>query len=34
MEGFPAMKLYLWDDQSWWRPSVSGIQFVPNMHDA
>jgi monoamine oxidase len=31
VEGFPAMKLYLWYDQPWWRPSVSGIRSVTDL---
>lgn len=31
VEGFPAMKLYLWYDQPWWRPSVSGIRTVTDL---
>jgi monoamine oxidase len=26
VRGFPAMKLYLWYDRPWWRPSVPGIR--------
>ena len=31
VEGFPAMKLYLWYDQPWWRPTVSGIRSVTDL---
>ena len=31
VEGFPAMKLYLWYEQPWWRPSVSGIRMTTDL---
>ena len=31
VEGFPAMKLYLWYDHPWWRPAVSGIRSVTDL---
>jgi len=31
VEAFPAMKLYVWYDQPWWRPSVSGIRSVTDL---
>jgi monoamine oxidase len=31
VEGFFAMKLYLWYDRPWWRPAVSGIRTVTDL---
>jgi lysine 2-monooxygenase len=31
VEGFPAMKLYLWYDAPWWRPSVAGIRTTTDL---
>ena len=31
VEAFPAMKLYLWYDRPWWRPSVSGNQTITDL---
>lgn len=31
VEGFPAMKLYLWYERPWWRPTVSGIRTTTDL---
>jgi monoamine oxidase len=31
VEGFPAMKLYLWYDRPWWRPAVTGIRTTTDL---
>jgi len=31
VEGFPAMKLYLWYPHAWWRPTISAIRTVTDM---
>ncbi len=31
VDGFPAMKLYLWYDRPWWRGSVSGIRMTTDL---
>ncbi len=31
VEPFPAMKLYLWYDQPWWRPAVRGIRSTTDL---
>jgi len=31
VEGFPAMKLYLWFDQPWWRPTVRGPRTTTDL---
>ena len=31
VEGFPAMKLYLWYAQPWWRPAVRGIRSTTDL---
>ena len=31
VEGFPAMKLYLWFDQPWWRPAVRGPRTTTDL---
>jgi monoamine oxidase len=31
VEGFPAMKLYLWYDAPWWRPGVAGIRTTTDL---
>jgi lysine 2-monooxygenase len=31
VESFSAMKLYLWYDQPWWRPNVTGIRSVTDL---
>jgi lysine 2-monooxygenase len=31
VEGFPAMKLYLWYDAPWWRPSVAGLRTTTDL---
>jgi monoamine oxidase len=31
VEGFPAMKLYLWFDQPWWRPAVPGPRTTTDL---
>ena len=31
VEGFPAMKLYLWYDRAWWRPAVPGIRTTTDL---
>lgn len=31
VEPFPAMKLYLWYERPWWRPSVLGIRATTDM---
>jgi lysine 2-monooxygenase len=31
VEGFPAMKIYLWYDTPWWRPSVAGIRTTTDL---
>src|SRR5215212_2005742 len=31
VEGFPAMKLYLWYESPWWRPAVPGIRTTTDL---
>ena len=31
VEGFPAMKLYLWFDRPWWRPAVRGSRTTTDL---
>jgi monoamine oxidase len=31
VEGFPAMKLYLWYDRPWWRPGIGGIRSTTDL---
>jgi monoamine oxidase len=31
VEGFPAMKLYLWYQARWWRPGVAGIRTTTDL---
>ncbi len=31
VEGFPAMKLYLWYERPWWRPAVPGIRSTTDL---
>ena len=31
VEGFPAMKLYLWYDTPWWRPAIAGIRTTTDL---
>ncbi|MEO7664173.1 MAG: FAD-dependent oxidoreductase, partial [Candidatus Limnocylindrales bacterium] len=31
VEGFAAMKLYLWYDRPWWRPAISGIRTTTDL---
>ena len=31
VEGFPAMKLYLWYPRAWWRPTISAIRTVTDL---
>jgi monoamine oxidase len=31
VEGFPAMKLYLWYERPWWRPTVRGIRLTTDL---
>jgi monoamine oxidase len=31
VEGFPAMKLYVWYEQPWWRPTVRGIRLTTDL---
>jgi monoamine oxidase len=31
VEGFPAMKLYLWYDCPWWRPVISGLRTTTDL---
>jgi monoamine oxidase len=31
VEAFPAMKLYLWYDRPWWRPTVPGVRSTTDL---
>jgi monoamine oxidase len=31
VEGFPAMKLYLWYERPWWRPGIRGMRTVTDV---
>jgi monoamine oxidase len=31
VEAFPAMKLYLWYEEAWWRPTVPGIRATTDL---
>lgn len=31
VEGFPAMKLYIWYERAWWRPGIAGIRTTTDL---